>query len=117
MNPLLLDFPEEFESERLLIRGPRAGDGSELNAAVCESLEELKPWMPWAQSAPSVEESEEVCRNARIKFLAREDLMLQLRLKKTARSSAAAGCTAWTGMCPNLKSATGCELHFADRAT
>lgn len=82
MNPLLLDFPEEFESERLLFRGPRAGDGAELNAAVCESLDELKPWMPWAQSAPSVEESEDVCRRSRVKFLAREDLMLQLRLKE-----------------------------------
>lgn len=83
VNPLLLDFPEEFGSERLLIRAPRAGDGAELNAAVCESLPELKPWMPWAQSAPSVEESEEVCRRARVKFLAREDLMLQLRLKES----------------------------------
>ncbi len=78
MNPLLLDFPDEIRSERLLIRAPRAGDGALLNASIRESLDELKPWMPWAQTAPTIEESEEVCRRAHVKFLAREDLMLLL---------------------------------------
>jgi ribosomal-protein-serine acetyltransferase len=27
MNPILLEFPEEFETERLLIRKPLPGDG------------------------------------------------------------------------------------------
>lgn len=78
MNPLLLDFPDEIRSERLLIRAPRAGDGALLNASIVESLDELRPWMPWAQTCPTIEESEEVCRRAYLKFLAREDLMLLL---------------------------------------
>ena len=37
--PILLDFPESFETERLLIRCPLPGDGHELHAAVRESIE------------------------------------------------------------------------------
>ena len=39
--PILMDFPESFETERLLIRSPLPGDGPELHAAVRESIEEL----------------------------------------------------------------------------
>jgi hypothetical protein len=44
--PILRDFPESFETERLGIRSPMPGDGEEVYAAVSESLDELKPWMP-----------------------------------------------------------------------
>jgi len=83
MNPLLIDFPEEFQTERLTIRAPRSGDGAEVNAAVLESLAELKPWMPWAQITPTPEESEANIRSAIAKFIAREDLRLLLFLKGT----------------------------------
>jgi RimJ/RimL family protein N-acetyltransferase len=83
MNPLLLNFPEEFESERLVIRAPRPGDGPELNAAVLETLDDLRPWMPWAQTAPTVEESEENIRRAAARFALREDLRLNAYLKST----------------------------------
>lgn len=75
-EPILLDFPESFESERLLIRAALWGDGAALNEAVVESLEQLRPWMPWARTAPTLEESEMTARQARLKFLERKDLML-----------------------------------------
>lgn len=34
MNPILLDFPDSFETERLLIRAPRAGDGKAVYDAI-----------------------------------------------------------------------------------
>jgi len=84
MNPLLLDFPEEFETERLTIRAPRAGDGAEMNAAIHESFEDLHRWMEWAQTMPTVEESEANCRQARLDFLARKELRMHLYLKGTS---------------------------------
>jgi RimJ/RimL family protein N-acetyltransferase len=81
VSALLREFPEAFETERLLIRAPRYGDGPELNAAVCESLAELRPWMEWAQEPPSPEASEENVRKARLRFLERSDLRLQFHLK------------------------------------
>jgi hypothetical protein len=34
-NPILLNVPEQIETERLLIRCPRPGDGATVYAAVC----------------------------------------------------------------------------------
>lgn len=82
-NPILLDFPYSFETERLTIRGPLPGDAPELRAAVLESQDALKPWMPWAVEVPTEEEYEVRVREGRLKFLAREDLWMMLLLKGT----------------------------------
>ena len=83
VNPILLDFPDSFETERLTIRSPMPGDGEELQAAVAESIDDLRPWMPWADHIPTVEEEEEAVRRGRARFLTREDLWLLLFLKGT----------------------------------
>ena len=83
MEPILRDIPLAFESERLTIRCPQPGDGAALNAAVIESLAELRPWMPWAQQAPTVAESEASVRKGHARFLQREDFWLLLFLKET----------------------------------
>ncbi|WP_309122609.1 GNAT family N-acetyltransferase [Paenibacillus sp.] len=80
-EPILLEFPERFESDRLVIRCPQWGDGPAVNEATVESLNELRPWMPWAKEAPSVEETEANLRHARLQYLKREDLRLLLFLK------------------------------------
>lgn len=82
MKPILRDFSESFESERLIIRCPRPGDGPALNEAICESWAELKPWLPWAAGEmPTVAESEAKMRQAQAQFLSREDLWLLFFLK------------------------------------
>jgi hypothetical protein len=63
--PILMDFPESFETERLLIRSPLPGDGPELHAAVRESIEELTPWMPWPKEHRTVDDSEASARAGR----------------------------------------------------
>lgn len=78
MDPLLIDVPERIETQRLILRCPQPGDGAVVNAAVCESLDELRPFMPWAQAAPSLDESELVCRRAQARFRLREDLVLSM---------------------------------------
>lgn len=85
MKPILRDFPDEIETERLLIRSPRSGDGRELRAAVKDSWEELKQWMPWATGElPDEAYYEARVREGRVKFLLREDLMLLLFKKGTS---------------------------------
>lgn len=76
-DPLLLDLPEQFDTERLHLRAPRAGDGAALYAAIAESLPELRRFLaslPWVAAEPSPEASEAWCRNAAANFLARRDL-------------------------------------------
>lgn len=85
MNPILLNFPHEFETDRLLIRCPLPGDGPVINEAILESYEALKVWMPWAVSLPSIEASEENVRRAHAKFLLREDLCLHMFAQTSGR--------------------------------
>ncbi len=75
-RPILVEFPEYIETERLRLRAPRPGDGAAVNAAVLESFDVLHRWMPWAKQRPSVEESEATVRSFHAEFIAREDLPL-----------------------------------------
>jgi len=70
-------------TDRILLRPPQAGDGPGLNTAIIESLKELHPWMPWARTIPTVDESEDNVRRAQAKWLLREDLRLPIFDKNT----------------------------------
>ncbi|MEW5986145.1 MAG: GNAT family N-acetyltransferase [Chloroflexota bacterium] len=83
MNDILRNFPHSFDSERLTIRCPLPGDGPEVNAAVVESWDELRPWMVWAKTLPTVDETEANLREAHARFLTRQSLRLLLFLKGT----------------------------------
>ena len=83
MNPVLMDIPESFDTERLTLRAPRFGDGAVLRAAVIENIEHLRPWMPWAREIPTPEAEEELVRRGRARYLLREDLWLFIWLKGT----------------------------------
>ncbi|MFD3449470.1 GNAT family N-acetyltransferase [Microbacteriaceae bacterium 4G12] len=91
MKPLLLDFPSEFYTERLLIRMPLPGDGKAVYQAIEESIEELKPWMPFAQSEQTEEDVEENIRQSHIEFLQRKDLRLLVFLRETGEFVASSG--------------------------
>lgn len=78
MDPLLIEVPERIETERLVLRPPRRGDGAAMNEAVCASLDELGPWLPWASAAPSLDESEAHCRRMQAKFILREDFVFMI---------------------------------------
>jgi len=77
-KPILLDFPDSFETERLIIRAPKAGDGQAINDAIRESHEHLKPWMPWAINLQTPEQTEEIVRRGAIRWILREDLWMLL---------------------------------------
>jgi RimJ/RimL family protein N-acetyltransferase len=83
MNPILLDFPDSFETERLTIRAPHYANASEIATAINESRAELRPWMSWAKDPVEVEATEAQLRAAMARWLTREDLLLHVYLKGT----------------------------------
>ncbi|UOQ95014.1 GNAT family N-acetyltransferase [Halobacillus shinanisalinarum] len=91
MNPILLEFPHEFETERLLIRMPKPRDGEAVHNALKASIKELKPWMPFAQNNQSEEETEINVRESHINFLKREDLRLLVFHKETGQLVCSSG--------------------------
>jgi RimJ/RimL family protein N-acetyltransferase len=74
MDPLLIEVPLRLETTRLVLRCPQPGDGLRLNEAVRDSIDDLRPWMPWAQAEPTPDDSEVYCRRQQARFLLREDL-------------------------------------------
>ena len=84
MNPILLDFPDSFDTERLTIRAPRFEDAQEIVEAVTESLKELRPWMPWAKEPPTLEFEQTRMRRAMAQWITRENLLLHVYLKGTS---------------------------------
>jgi RimJ/RimL family protein N-acetyltransferase len=80
INPILLDIPGALETERLVLRAPRAGDGPMVQAGIDESFGELARWLPWAAQRQPLEATEAFLRKAAADYLARTDLaMLMFR--------------------------------------
>jgi RimJ/RimL family protein N-acetyltransferase len=76
MDPVLIEVPERIETERLILRCPRPGDGPTVNEAERETRADLKPWMPWAHVEKSLDDSEAYCRRMQARYLLREDLVM-----------------------------------------
>lgn len=91
MHAILRDIPDAFDTERLILRVPRAGDGAMINAAIRESFDELHPWMPFARQIPSVEDTEEYVRGAHAAFIRRERIPLIALLRPTGEFVASSG--------------------------
>lgn len=81
-DPLLIEIPERLDGERTVLLAPRAGIGAELAIVITQSLSHLRPWMPWAQDAPTAESSELVVRRMQADFIARRDLCFQVYARR-----------------------------------
>jgi RimJ/RimL family protein N-acetyltransferase len=75
-NPFLLDFPDHFQTERLLIRAPQRQDAPAVNAAINESLAHLRPWVDWAQTPESLEDTEAHLRLLAARYQSKDDLSM-----------------------------------------
>ncbi|MCL6574321.1 MAG: GNAT family N-acetyltransferase [Bacillus sp. (in: Bacteria)] len=91
MKPILKNFQEEFSTDRLLIRKPLPGDGKAVYQAIQGSLNELKPWLPWAHIEQTGEDVEGNIRHAHAKFLTRDDLRLHIFNKENGEFIGSSG--------------------------
>lgn len=87
IDPVLIDIPERLEGERTVLLAPRAGLGAELAVVITQSLSHLRPWMIWAQEAPTAESTETVVRRMQADFIARRDLTFQLYARRADGSA------------------------------
>ena len=113
--PILKDFPDSFETDRLLVRSSLPGDGPELYAAVRESFDELRPWMPWAEQHKTIADSEESARRARVEFLERTDLRLHIFLKGAETLVGSSGLHRIDWSVPKFEVGYWCRTQFTGR--
>ena len=93
MDPILgamqralgLTIPKTIETERMILRAAKSGDGPASFEAVIESVNELKPWMPWVHPNPTLEGSIEFHTNAEAKWATRDMLDFQWHDKSTGK--------------------------------
>ena len=88
MVPILRDVPDQVETERLILRCPRPGDGRQVFEAVCDSIDALRDWpasLPWAVCEPQEDAFERFCREGHVDYLARRNFPLLVFLKSENR--------------------------------
>ncbi len=68
--------PERLETEEFVVRCYRLGDGLLLSEALNASYEHLHTFMEWAKPHQPAEESEQLVRQFRAKYLTNEDFVL-----------------------------------------
>jgi RimJ/RimL family protein N-acetyltransferase len=81
-DPVLIDVPERLNGEGIVLLAPRAGSGAEMAVVITQALSHLRPWMPWAQDAPTAESAEIVVRRMQADFIARRDLCFQIYARR-----------------------------------
>lgn len=80
---MLKEVEVSLETDRLMLRMPEPGDGTKVNQAITASLDELKPWLVFANDEPSVDDTEINTREAHAKFIKRESLRYLIFKKDT----------------------------------
>jgi RimJ/RimL family protein N-acetyltransferase len=83
-HPVMLDVPDQIETERLIFRAVKPGDGAVHYSAFRESVADLRRFLahlPWVKVEPSLANSEKYCRGVHISFLQREHLAYFVYLK------------------------------------
>lgn len=84
-RPLLLDIPPEFAGERVIVRPYCEDDTEAVFAAIRESVEMLAPWVPWAHTHDTPDDTREFVRRSVGQLILRESLTLGVFLREDGR--------------------------------
>ncbi len=101
---------ECIETERLILRPPRKGDGAEVCRAIHETLPSLQSWLPWAKNPPTPESSEKFACEAVENWAKREEFIFQLRLKGSEELAAYVGLHSRNREVPSFEIGYWCRL-------
>lgn len=83
MKKISSEVPTHIFTDRLLLRIPQRNDGKVVNLAIRESVQELKPWLPFVQTLPLEEETELNLEKAHDNFLKKESFRFLIFIKDT----------------------------------
>ena len=79
----LIPLFDELQGERVIVRPYRVEDAEALQAAMAESREHLRPWLPFADAHQTVEESRDFIIRSTANWLLRENFSLSIWLRET----------------------------------
>ncbi len=70
-RPILRPAPGQLVGERIVVRGYTDADAEVLNEAIQESIEHLRPWMPWCDQHATVADTLVYVRRAQAEYIMR----------------------------------------------
>jgi RimJ/RimL family protein N-acetyltransferase len=73
-HPTLIPLPDEWRTERIVIRPYRATDAEGLFAAIDESRATLAPWLPWVDHHERADDTRDFCLRSLANWIARTTL-------------------------------------------
>jgi ribosomal-protein-serine acetyltransferase len=85
MKPILLDIPEKFETERIIISIYENGDGGEYYHLLQTNVSHLQEEVGDVQELKSIEDAEEYVRLKRIAWLSRKRLVPKIVEKSSGK--------------------------------
>lgn len=71
---ILREVPEQLVGPRVVARRYTDADAAPLHEAIQESIEHLRPWMPWYDKHQSHEDTLEYVRRTQARWITREEL-------------------------------------------
>ncbi len=110
---MIRDFPTLLHSPRLEMRAPTPGDADFMHPAVVASHAHLHPWMSWAKTVPTFEETKLWCRRALWEWHDRESLDFRLFLDGQFVGNSAVHTIQW--QVPSAQLAYWIGADFAGR--
>lgn len=90
-TPILFDFPDVIETNRLYIKPCKPGDGKIVHEAINSSIKSLAEWMPFAQKEQTIEEIETGLRESYAQFILRKDFRLHIYKKDSGELAGSTG--------------------------
>lgn len=104
INPLMLDVPEEIETERLSLQAPKRGDGPALCEALQESVAAMASLGEWVEKSLTPEGAEADIRKSIVQFASREHIRYNIFDKATSQLIGGAGLyrTDWSVPCAEI---------------
>lgn len=75
-RPALLDFPQQIAGRRVVLRQFRDDDAAEVHAAIQESIDHIRPWLPWYDKHATAADTLEFIRRTRAEILLNESFGL-----------------------------------------
>ena len=94
----LIPLFDELRGERIIVRPYRESDALDVQEAIAESRDHLRPWMPFADAHQTIEESRDWIIHQTAQWLLREELSMSI----------------WEGTTNRFLGGTGLHVHSWD---
>lgn len=102
-RPILLDVPDRLVGERVVVRAYSEEDVVPQYEAIQESIEHLRPWMPWYDQHESTTDTRAFVRRSMAQWILREEFVMGIFARDDGRFLGGSGLHAHDWQLPSFE--------------